>query len=102
MTGASLGAGLAIGAIMLAAWLDLRLGDKRPSDPMRRILHGGAAFVILEVAVGVLAYFERSHASEPALMAVLFTVFLPALAYAFLTGLWLLRTLAELARFARR
>jgi hypothetical protein len=101
MGGASLSAGLAIGAILLAAWLDSRLDSRRPADPMRRIGHGLAAFVVLEVAVGVLAYLEAAHRSEPVLMVGLFALFVPALAYACLTGLWLLRTLVDVARLTR-
>ena len=101
MGGASLSAGLAIGAVLLAGWLDTRFEARRPADPMRRIGHGLAAFVVLELSVGVLAWLEAAHSSEPVLMVGLFALFVPALAYACLTGLWLLRTLIDVARLAR-
>jgi hypothetical protein len=49
----------------------------------------------------VLAYLEAAHRSEPVLMVGLFALFVPALAYACLTGLWLLRTLVDVARLTR-
>jgi hypothetical protein len=35
-------------------------------------------------------------------MVAVFGLFLPALVFAFLTGLWLMRTLADIAGLARR
>jgi hypothetical protein len=43
-----------------------------------------------------------SGAPASELLAILFVVVLPGLVYAFLTGLWLMRTLAEVARLSGR
>jgi hypothetical protein len=101
MGGASLSAGLPIGAALLGVWLDIRLDTRRPADPVRRVGHALAAFVAVEVAVGLLALLDGLHMSEPVLLLGLFALFVPALAYACLTGLWLLRTLADVARLVR-
>jgi heme A synthase len=101
MGGASLSVGVAIGAVLLAVWLDIRLEARRPTDPMRRIGHGLAAFVVLEIAVGLLAYAQAAHMAQPMLLVGFFALFVPALAYACLTGLWLLRTLIDVARLVR-
>ena len=101
MGGASLSAGLPIGAVLLGVWLDIRLDARRPADPMRRIGHALAAFVAVEVAVGLLAFLHAAHMSQPVLLIGLFALFVPALAYACVTGLWLLRTLVDVARLVR-
>lgn len=101
MGGASLSAGLPIAAVLLALWLDTRFDARRPADPMRRIGHALAAFVMIEAAVGVLALLHAAHMPRPVLLGGLFALFVPALAYACVTGLWLLRTLVDVARTVR-
>ena len=101
MGGTSLSVGLPLGAVLLGIWLDIRLETRRPADPMRRIGHALAAFVAIEAAVGVLALLNAAHMSKPVLLVGLFALFVPALAYACVTGLWLLRTLVDVARLVR-
>jgi hypothetical protein len=98
--GASLIAGLPIGAVLLGVWLDIRLDTRRPADPMRRIGHALAAFVAIKVAVALLTLLH-AHMSQPVLLLGLFALFVPALTYACVTGLWLLRTLVDVARLVR-
>jgi hypothetical protein len=94
--------GLTIGCLALAVWLDLRLGESRPASYMRRIGHGVVAFLVLEGSTGVLYYAKAHGLGAPGIVAGVFVLFLPALVYSFLTGLWLMRTLADVARLARR
>ena len=94
--------GLTIACLVLAVWLDLRLGESRPGGYMRRIAHAAAAFVVLEGSTGAL-YYAKSHGlGATGVVLGVFLLFLPALAYSFLTGLWLMRTLADVVRLARR
>ena len=88
---------LTIAAGLLAAWLDLRIGDaRRPGTPALRLAHVAASMFALFGSVGVL--YLVHGIPQLAFMAVVLAVFLPALVYVLLAGLWLLRTLAELAR----
>jgi len=92
--------GLLVGGFLLASWVDSRVGDSRPGATKRRMCHAFAGVIVLQVSVGAL-YLVHAAASSQALMLVaIFAIFLPALVYAVLGGLWVLRTLAEL-RVAR-
>ena len=93
---------LTIGCLALAVWLDLRLGEARPGRYTRRIAHAAAAFVALEASVAALYYGKGHGLGASGIVAGVFLLFLPALVYSFLAGLWLMRTLMEVARMARR
>jgi len=98
MGGNNLTLALAAGALLLASWVDAKVGDSRPESPMKRI---GLCFVgvlLLQASVGGLYLFE----SQAALMAAVLGLFLPALVFAMVTGLWLIRMLADIAGVARR
>jgi hypothetical protein len=94
--------GLGIGAFLLAGWVDTKLGDSRPGTPARLTAHVIAGFVLLWAAVGVLHLVDGAGAPEAALLGTVLATFLPALAYALLTGLWLIRMLEDIRRLARR
>jgi hypothetical protein len=91
---------LTLGAGMLAAWVDVRLGDARPAEPLQRILHAGLSMVALFAAVGLLGLVHG--VTQSLVMVAVLTVFLPALVYSLLAGLWMIRTLADLAGLAGR
>ena len=93
---------LALGGFLLASWVDAKVGDARPGTPARLTAHVVAGFVLLQASVGVLYLVDGAGGSEAALLGAVLAVFLPALAYAFLTGLWLIRMLADIRRLARR
>ena len=92
---------LTIGALLVAAWLDHRLGDRRPSSPLRRVAHAVAAFVVLQLATAAAAYVVHRNPLLGHELIALFALFLPSLVYALLSGLWLMRTFAEAARLSR-
>ena len=92
---------LTLGALVLAVWVDVCIGDARPRSPSKRILHSGAAYIALQASMGILRYVDDGGASSPAMATAVLAVFLPALVYAFLTGIWLVRTVAEVARAPR-
>ncbi|HWJ31479.1 MAG TPA: hypothetical protein VNR59_03990 [Gaiellaceae bacterium] len=91
---------LTLGAALLAVWLDGRFADRRPQSPSAAMTHGaiGALAVLGAAGLLVLVY----GIPQAAFMAILLCTFLPALVYALLAGLWMLRALAELTGFARR
>ena len=88
-------------ALVLAVWSDFRFGALRPTSPSRRIVHAAIAYVVLQAAMAVLRKVDDGGAASPAMAAAVFTVFLPALVYSFLTAIWLLRSVAELANAPR-
>jgi hypothetical protein len=92
---------LAVGAAALACWLDVRLERARPASSTVRIGHAVAAYAVLRATTAVSHAVVGSGAQASKVVAVLFLVVLPGLVYAFLTGLWLIRTLAEVARLSR-
>jgi len=99
MGGTILTLALAGGGLLLASWVDAKVGDSRPASPMKLI---GLCFVgvlLLQASAGAIYLVESSQA---AIMAFVFGLFLPTLVFAMLTGLWLLRLLADIAGLARR
>ena len=90
---------LAVGGLLLASWVDAKVGDsRRPESPMKRIGLCLVGVLLLQASVAGLYLFK----SQAALMMGVFGLFLPALVFAMLTGLWLMRTLADIAGLARR
>src|SRR4051812_34905371 len=101
MTGSAFQFVLPIGAAALAAWIDVRLDDRRPSSPIRRAIYAFAACGLLEVATIVFSRLGAPDAPFAQRFGALFLCLVPGLVLAFLTGLWLMRTLADVARLAR-
>ncbi len=83
--------GLTIGAALLAAWLDARLGDARPQTAKRALVHAALSVVALMSSVGLLSLVYGIP--QGTFMVVVLTVFLPALVYTLLAGFWMLRAL---------
>jgi hypothetical protein len=98
MGGTILTIALAVGGLLLASWVDAKVGDSRPESATKRIGLCLVGVLLLQASVGVLYLFE----SQAALMAGVFGLFLPALVFAMLTGLWLIRMLADIAGLVRR
>jgi hypothetical protein len=91
---------LTFGAGLLAVWLDSRLASLRPRTPGKSLMHAVLSLVGLALSVGSL-YLVHGVPQTLFMVAVL-AVFLPALIYALLAGLWMLRALTDLAGLARR
>ena len=90
---------LAGGGLLLASWVDAKVGEsRRPESPMKLIGLCLVGVLLLQASVGALYLFD----SKAGLMAGVFGLFLPALVFAILTGLWLIRMLADIAGLARR
>jgi len=92
---------LVLGTFLLSIWCDARFARLRPSTMTWRVAHVIAAGVTLQLGViGGAAIVPEGAGLDRQLIAV-FAVLLPVFVYTFLTGLWLLRILAEVG-FARR
>ena len=102
MGGMELSLALAAGSLLLASWVDARVGDGRPESPMKRIGLCLVGVLVLHASVGGLYVVQAAGAPQAGLLAATLVLFLPALTFAMVTGLWLLRMLAEIAGLARR
>ena len=90
---------LTLGAGLLAIWLDARFTGLRPKTAAWGLAHAAISVLAVLGAAGLLAFVYGIP--DKAFMGLVMGVFLPALVYALLTGLWMLRALANLT-FARR
>src|SRR2546421_5394777 len=86
--------GMLVAAGLLAAWLDVRLGDARPESPMQRVVHAALSIFALLGAVGLL--YLVHGVPQGLFIATVLLVFFPTLIYALLAGLWMLRALTDL------
>jgi hypothetical protein len=85
---------IVLGAAAIAVWVDVRYPRLVPERAERRFAHAGAAFLGAQLLVPVTIQALLGVAdSMPVQLVALFALFLPALVYAFLTGIWLLRLL---------
>ena len=81
------------GASLLALWLFVRLGDRRPRSLRSVIVHLVVAALLVAVCPLVMDRFVRAGESPTAAAVGLFGVFLPAMTYVFLAALYLLEQL---------
>lgn len=102
MAGSAFQLVLPLGAAALAGWIDVRLDARRPSSPIRRAVYAFVACGVLELATVVFSRFGVPDAPFAQRFTALFLCLLPGMVFAFLTGFWLLRTLSDVARLARR
>ncbi len=84
-----------VGASLLALWLYLRLGERRPTSRRGLVLALVGAFLAMQAVKLVAGAWMAPEAPERNL-TLLFTVVLPLWTYSFLASLWLLRALTDL------
>jgi hypothetical protein len=75
---------LAAGAGLLAVWIHARFPGLAPERMGKTVLHTGVAFVLLKLTPGL-------GETAMAKYATLFLIILPALVYALLCAIWMLR-----------
>jgi hypothetical protein len=75
---------LAIGAALLAVWIDARFADSAPRTLQRVFAHALAALVLMQLIPG-------SGNSVLFGFVVVFGAALPAFVYAFLVAIWIMR-----------
>jgi hypothetical protein len=90
---------LTLGAALVAVWLDDRFPRLRPKTPAQGFVHAAIGVFAMFGAAGLLQLVYGIP--DAAFMALVLGVFGPALVYALLAGLWMLRALANLT-YARR
>ena len=90
---------LTLGAGMLAIWLDTRFPGVRPKTAAQGLIHAAVGVFTMFGAAGLLSLIYG--VPQWVFLTVLLAAFLPALTYALLTFLWMMRALANLT-FAGR
>jgi hypothetical protein len=100
MSVAALVQAMAAGASVLALWVFVRLGDRRPRSLRHVIVHLVIAVLLISAAPVVMERVVRAGESPETAAAGLFGVFLPAMTYVFLAALYLLEQLQR-ALYAR-
>jgi hypothetical protein len=90
---------LTLGAAVLAIWLDTRFPGIRPKTAAQGLTHAAVGVFSMLGAAGLLQLIYGIP--QKAFLAIVLGVFLPALTYALLTFLWMMRALANLT-FAGR
>jgi ABC-type branched-subunit amino acid transport system permease subunit len=78
-----------VAAAALALWLDVRLGEKGPTNLSHILLHAIGAMLALRAAREVVGAMD----GPTPFMVVLIAILMPALMYVFLTSLWMLKML---------
>jgi hypothetical protein len=89
-----------IGAAALAMWVEVRFGRLAPGSLKARFLHTALALATVQLAVPVMRLLVGDGESVGHSMFALLYVFLPALLYAFLASIWLLKLVAGGGRTA--
>ncbi len=86
---------LALGAALIALWVDVRFPALAPTSLRPSFIHAGVAFVALAVVPIVIEPTFSAQQPLATKLVVLFGILFPALVYAFLTFKWLLKPLAS-------
>lgn len=90
MSVAALVHAMAAGSSLLALWVFVRLGERRPRSLRLVVVHLVIASVLLSISPLVMERFVGAGESSGAAALGLFGVFLPAMTYVFLAALYLL------------
>ncbi|HEY5660529.1 MAG TPA: hypothetical protein VIR59_07060 [Gaiellaceae bacterium] len=92
---------LVLAAFLLAIWSDARFEQFRPQSTRWRIVHVALACVLLQLGAVAAGSIITENAGAARQLVGVLALLLPVFVYTFVSGLWLLRTLAEVG-FARR
>jgi hypothetical protein len=86
---------------LLALWSDVRIGETRPESLRSRAIHAGVAFAAIELAIVGANLVAPEGAAPAQQLTAVFALLLPAMVYALVASLWLLRSLAGVSMRSR-
>jgi hypothetical protein len=89
---------LTLGAGVIALWLEARFGELGPRTTGRTLLHLGLCFAVLQLCPFGIKLIVAGTEDPARKIAAVFLVVFPALVYAFLATLWLLKLIQGMAR----
>ena len=78
------------GAGAIAVWIDARFPKLAPADGRLTLLHGGVALVVARLVPGGMGLVLGGGSPIQALVAI-FGVAFPALTYALLVSIWMIK-----------
>jgi hypothetical protein len=84
-----------LGAGVLAMWVEARFARFTPASMKVRFFHLALALAVVQLSVPVMRLVVGNGESVSRAVFGLVYVFLPALVYACLTSIWLLKLIAE-------
>jgi hypothetical protein len=91
VTGGGLLAAFAVGAGLIALWVDGRFPKLMPGNLVRTLIHVGLSIVVVQLVVPTIG---RTLPGGPVgIMLLLFCIAFPALVYCLLTSVWIIKTL---------
>ena len=91
MSSGSLVVCLTLGAAALALWIGVRFPGRGPQRVASIGLHLALSLVAVQAAPVAMRLLVEDSESAPVAAVALLGLFLPALVYAFLAALWLMR-----------
>lgn len=86
---------LALGAAVIAVWIDLRFPGLAPETLRANFVHAAVAFVALTIAPVVIDPIFSNGQSLVVQLVALFGILFAVLVYAFLALAWLVKPLAS-------
>ena len=89
---------VALGAALVALWLDVRVRRPQPKGAVWTLVNVGASFTVLAAMQIPIAAIVGGGDSPARKMAALFLVIFPALIYAFLSIVWFFKLAQTMMR----
>jgi hypothetical protein len=89
---------VALGAAVIALWLDVRLAARSPQTLGQVLLHAAGAFALLQLLPSILNIVVAGSDSPVRKMIAVFVAVLPTLTYVWLASIWLLKVVQRAAR----
>jgi hypothetical protein len=90
----------ALGAGVLAMWVEARFARFTPQSLKARFFHMAVALAFVQLSVAVMRLVVGDGESVSRAIFGLVYVFLPPMVYSFLTSIWLLKLMTEGGRSA--
>lgn len=84
---------LAVGAGAIALWVDARFRGLTPQSIRTALIHVGASLVLGQLAVPGAMGLVSDGSSPAVVLAIVFGIAFPALTYALLASIWVIKTL---------
>jgi hypothetical protein len=82
---------IGVGAGAIAVWIDVRFPRLAPDEMRRALIHVGISIVVAQLLVPIGMHLLLSVEQVPATLVAIFGVAFPAIVYALLAGLWVIK-----------
>jgi hypothetical protein len=82
---------IGLGAGAIALWIDVRFPRLAPEEMRPALIHVGISIVVAQLLVPIGMHFLLSLESHIATLFAIFAIAFPAISYALLAGLWVIK-----------